>query len=58
MNQNEMLNIASVFVYNHKELFIEEYVTDGIFFGQTREEALVKAENLYNEISDIVMKQL
>lgn len=61
MEQEKMerlLSVASVFVMNHKELFIEECVTDEIFFGQTREDALVKAENLYSEISDIVMKQL
>lgn len=49
MNQNEMLNIASVFVCNHKDLFIEEYLTNEQFFGKRTDEAYEEAERIYNK---------
>lgn len=58
MNQNEMLNIASVFVYTHKDLFIEEYVTNQQLFGKRTDEAYVEAERIYNQFLFHVVSQL
>lgn len=44
-----MLNIASVFIHNHKDLFIEEYVTDKQLFGKRTDEAYEEAEKIYNK---------
>lgn len=57
MNQNEMLNIASVFVYNHKELFIEEYVTNKQLFGKRTDEAYEEAERIYNKFVFHIVSQ-
>ena len=58
MTQEQLLNIASVFIMEHKEDFINCYATDQSFFGMERAEAFVEAENLYNEFVNIVVEQL
>lgn len=57
MNQNEMLNIASVFIYNHKDLFIEDYVTDKMLFGERTDESYEEAEKIYNKFLFHVVSQ-
>lgn len=57
MTKEQLLNIASVFIMEHKEAFIDCYVTDQILFGGDKEEAIVAAENLYNEFVNIVVEQ-
>ena len=41
---NRLLNIAAVFVWNHKEEFINDYATDQMMFGEDSETAYTDAE--------------
>jgi hypothetical protein len=52
-----MLNIASVFIYSHKDLFIEEYVTNKQLFGKRTDEAYEEAEKIYNKFLFHVFSQ-
>lgn len=55
---NRLLNIAAVFVWNHKEEFINDYATDQMFFGtDSTEEAYADAEKAYDEIANYIEEQ-
>jgi hypothetical protein len=58
MTHEQLLNIASVFIMEHKEDFINCYATDQSLFGKDSSEAFIEAENLYNEFTNIVVEQL
>jgi hypothetical protein len=57
MTQEEMLNIASVFVMNHQDMFIEDYATDRMMFGMDSEEAFKDGEKIYSEFVEHIIKQ-
>lgn len=58
MTKEQLLDIASVFIMEHKESFINCFATDQILFGKDSAEAFLEAENLYNEFVNIVVEQL
>ena len=54
---NRLLNIAAVFVWNHKEEFINDYATDQKIFGKDSETAYTDAEKAYDEIANFIEEQ-
>ena len=54
---NRLLNIAAVFVWNHKEEFINDYATDQMMFGEDSETAYTDAEKAYDEIANYIEEQ-
>ena len=56
-SNNRLLNIAAVFVWNHKEEFINDYATDQMMFGTYNARAYADAEKAYNEIAKYITEQ-
>jgi hypothetical protein len=54
---DRLLNIAAVFVWNHKEEFINDYATDQMMFGTDSAKAYVDAEKAYDEIAKYITEQ-
>lgn len=54
---NRLLDIAAVFVWNHKKEFINDYATDQKILGKDSETAYTDAEKAYDEIVNYIVEQ-
>lgn len=56
-SNNRLLDIAAVFVWNHKEEFINDYVTDQMMFGTDSARAYADAEKVFDEMISSIVEQ-
>lgn len=52
-----LLNITTMFVWERKEEFINDYATDQMMFGEDSETAYADAEKVYDEICEFIAEQ-
>lgn len=57
MTHEQLLNIACVFIMNHREEFIADHVMESTFFGMDSHEAFVEGEKIYDELVEHILKQ-
>ena len=57
LRKDNLLNAAALFVWNHKEEFINDYATDQMILGKDSETAHADAEKAYDEIVNYIVEQ-